>query len=59
MWRGGRGPSAFPRVTGPAAGNQLPGITGTPFGAFRKGPGPSSGGQLGAYDGTVGQDPAG
>ena len=58
LWRGGRGPSVFPPVTGPAAGNQLPGITGTPFGAFRKGPGPGSGGQLGAYDGTVGQDPA-
>ena len=59
LWRGGRGTALFPKVTGNAQGNNLPGITGTPFGAFRPGPGPHpTGGQLGAYDGTMGADPA-
>jgi len=58
LWRGGRGTALFPKVSGNAQGNNLPGITGTPFGAFRGGPGLSAGGQLGAYDGSMGADPA-
>ena len=66
VWRGGAALSwftgrtrPFPVVTAPAAGNNLPGITGTPFPGYRRGPGPNhTGGQLGGYDGTLGADPA-
>ena len=57
----GRGANLFPRPSANAAGNNLPAITGTPFGAFRAGPSPSrymgGQGQLGAFDGNVGADP--
>lgn len=56
-WRG-RGQAVFPAVTGQAAGNQLPGITGYTDRAFRPGPGYSAGGQLGGKgDGNTGTDP--
>ena len=57
-WRG-RGQALFPVVTGRAAGNQLPGITGHIDRPFRRGPGPHpTGGQLGGIgDGNAGFDP--
>jgi hypothetical protein len=54
----GRGQNVFPTVTGRAAGNQLPGITGDLGPGFRPAPGYwHVDGQLGAYDGNIGDDP--
>jgi hypothetical protein len=58
----GHSPAMFERVTGPAAGNDLPGITGDLGPRYGPGPGPQGrgyfqGGQLGQYDGTLGSDP--
>lgn len=56
-WRG-RGQNLFPVTTAPAAGNNLPGISGNMGPRFRPGPGPHpTGGQLGASDGQFGPDP--
>lgn len=55
----GRGNSAgFATPMAPAAGNNLPGITGAPDRPFMPGPGPHAGGQLGGTgDGAAGTDP--
>ena len=55
----GRGQGEFPAPAGNAAGNNLPPVTGTPFGPYAPGPARQGfiGGQLGAYDGFVGADP--
>ena len=56
----GRGLTIFPKPSAPALGNQLPGNTGAPWGAYRPGPGGTalgSGGQLGGNDGLTGTDP--
>lgn len=54
----GRGQNMFPAVTGRAAGNQLPGITGWDDHAYRPAPGYwHVGGNLGEYDGFLGADP--
>jgi hypothetical protein len=56
----GRGQNLFPAVTGNAAGNNLPGITGQPDRPYRRAPGypHTVDGQLGGVgDGNTGADP--
>lgn len=56
----GRGNNMFPALTGRAAGNQLPGITGPPDRPYRPGPAVQGvvDGQLGGVgDGNTGDDP--
>jgi hypothetical protein len=56
-WRG-RGQTLFPVATAPAAGNNLPGITGAMNVTYRPAPGYwHVGGQLGDNDGYSGPDP--